>query len=227
MKVVAIGAHPDDIEIGIAGMTAQWTKEKTEVVYVDLTRAELSSNGDVETRRQEASAADAVLGVRRINLGFKDRGIDGGEEQLEAIVSLIRRERPTHLLYPYEVDRHPDHAACAHLVTEALFNAGIRKYLPEFEAYRPESVYQYMINAHVEPDVCVDISKTIEVKTRALQCYASQFTPVDGVKTPLTDAYVERVIARERHFGSLIGVAYAEGLKRVRPYVVKRAGELA
>lgn len=77
MKVVAIGAHPDDIEIGIAGMTAQWTKEKTEVVYVDLTRAELSSNGDVETRRQEASAADDVLGVRRINLGFKDRGIDG------------------------------------------------------------------------------------------------------------------------------------------------------
>lgn len=227
MKVVAIGAHPDDIEIGIAGMTAQWTKEKTEVVYVDLTRAELSSNGDVETRRQEASAANAVLGVRRINLGFKDRGIDGGEEQLEAIVSLIRRERPTHLFYPYEVDRHPDHAACAHLVTEALFNAGIRKYLPELEAYRPESVYQYMINAHVEPDVCVDISDTIEVKTRALQCYASQFTPVDGVKTPLTDAYVERVIARERHFGSLIGVAYAEGLKRVRPYVVKQAGELA
>jgi LmbE family N-acetylglucosaminyl deacetylase len=84
-----------------------------------------------------------------------------------------------------------------------------------------------MINAHVEPDVCVDISDTIEVKTRALQCYASQFTPVDGVKTPLTDAYVERVIARERHFGSLIGVAYAEGLKRVRPYVVKQAGELA
>ncbi|MDE0562753.1 bacillithiol biosynthesis deacetylase BshB1 [Exiguobacterium sp. B2(2022)] len=226
MKVVAIGAHPDDIEIGIAGMTAQWTKEKIEVVYVDLTRAELSSNGDVETRQREASVADDVLGVRRINLGFKDRGIDGGEEQLKTIVSLIRHERPTHLLYPYEVDRHPDHAACAYLVTEALFNAGIRKYLPELPAYRPESVYQYMINAHVEPDVCVDISDAIKVKTRALQCYASQFTPVDGVKTPLTDAYVERVIARERHFGSLIGVAYAEGLKRVRPYVVKRAGEL-
>ncbi|MGA9467954.1 MAG: bacillithiol biosynthesis deacetylase BshB1 [Exiguobacterium marinum] len=227
MKVVAIGAHPDDIEIGIAGMTAQWTKEKIEVVYVDLTRAELSSNGDVEMRQQEASEANSVLGVRRVNLGFKDRGIDGSEEQLKAIVSLIRNERPTHLLYPYEVDRHPDHAACAHLVTEALFNAGIRKYLPDLDAYRPESVYQYMINAYVEPDVCVDISDMIEVKKQALQCYASQFTPVDGVQTPLTDAYVERVVARERHFGSLIGVAYAEGLKRVRPYVVKQAGDLA
>ncbi|WP_214702204.1 MULTISPECIES: bacillithiol biosynthesis deacetylase BshB1 [unclassified Exiguobacterium] len=227
MKVVAIGAHPDDIEIGIAGMTAQWTKEKIEVVYVDLTRAELSSNGDVEMRQQEAREANSVLGVRRVNLGFKDRGIDGSEEQLKAIVSLIRNERPTHLLYPYEVDRHPDHAACAHLVTEALFNAGIRKYLPDLDAYRPESVYQYMINAYVEPDVCVDISDMIEVKKQALQCYASQFTPVDGVQTPLTDAYVERVVARERHFGSLIGVAYAEGLKRVRPYVVKQAGDLA
>lgn len=227
MKVLAIGAHPDDIEIGIAGMTAQWTKEKIEVVYVDLTRAELSSNGDIETRQQEASAADSLLGVRRINLGFLDRGIDGSAEQLEAIVSLIRRERPTHLMYPYEVDRHPDHAACAHLVTEALFNAGIRKYLPDLEAYRPDSVYQYMINAYVEPDVCVDISDMIEVKKQALQCYASQFTPVNGVQTPLTDAYVERVVARERHFGSLIGVSYAEGLKRVRPYVVKQAGELA
>lgn len=227
MKVLAIGAHPDDIEIGIAGMTAQWTKEKIEVVYVDLTRAELSSNGDIETRQQEASAVDSLLGVRRINLGFLDRGIDGSAEQLEAIVSLIRRERPTHLIYPYEVDRHPDHAACAHLVTEALFNAGIRKYLPDLDAYRPDSVYQYMINAYVEPDVCVDISDMIEVKKQALQCYASQFTPVNGVQTPLTDAYVERVVARERHFGSLIGVSYAEGLKRVRPYVVKQAGELA
>ena len=227
MKVLAIGAHPDDIEIGIAGMTAQWTKEKIEVVYVDLTRAELSSNGDIETRQQEASAVDSLLGVRRINLGFLDRGIDGSAEQLEAIVSLIRRERPTHLIYPYEVDRHPDHAACAHLVTEALFDAGIRKYLPDLDAYRPDSVYQYMINAYVEPDVCVDISDMIEVKKQALQCYASQFTPVNGVQTPLTDAYVERVVARERHFGSLIGVSYAEGLKRVRPYVVKQAGELA
>ncbi|WP_240544489.1 bacillithiol biosynthesis deacetylase BshB1 [Exiguobacterium algae] len=227
MKVVAIGAHPDDIEIGISGMTAQWTRAGIEVVYVDLTRAELSSNGDVDTRQHEAANADRVLGVRRINMGFPDRGIDGGPEQLEQLVRLIRTERPTHVLYPYEVDRHPDHAACAHLVKEALFNSGIRKYLPEIEAFRPASVYQYMINAHVEPDVCIDISDTIEQKKQALQCYASQFTPQDGVATPLTDAYVELVVARERHFGSLIGVSYAEGLKRIRPYALKQAGELS
>ena len=227
MKIVAIGAHPDDIEIGIAGMTAQWTKEGVEVVYVDLTRAELSSNGDVETRQKEATAADEVLRVRRLNLGFKDRGISGDAEQLESVVRLIRTERPTHVLYPYEVDRHPDHAACAHLVTEAIFNAGIRKYLPDLPAYRPKSVYQYMINAHVEPDVCIDISDFVDDKRRALGCYESQFTPVSGVATPLTDEYVDRVIARERHFGSLIGVAYAEGLKTVRPYVIKQAGDLA
>lgn len=227
MKIVAIGAHPDDIEIGIAGMTDQWTRAGIEVVYVDLTKAELSSNGDVETRQQEASAANEVLGVRRINLGFPDRGLSGDGSHLESIVRLIRNERPTHVLYPYEVDRHPDHASCARLVTDALFNSGIRKYLPEVPAYRPGSVYQYMINAHVEPDVCVDISDAIEQKKKALQCYESQFTPVNGVKTPLTDEYVERVVARERHFGSLIGVPYAEGLKRVRPYVVKQAGELA
>lgn len=226
MKIVAIGAHPDDIEIGIAGMTAQWTRDEIPVLYVDLTRAELSSNGDVDTRGKEAAAADAVLGVQRLNLGFPDRGLDGTSHQVETLVRLIRTERPTHLFYPYGVDRHPDHGACARLVNEALFNAGIRKYMPDVPAYRPDSVYQYMINAHVQPDICIDISMTIDAKVAALTSYASQFTPVDGVETPLTDAYIERVVARDRHFGSLIGTEYAEGLMTVKPYVVSRAGEL-
>lgn len=227
MKVLAIGAHPDDIEIGMAGMTAAWSNEGIEVVYVDLTKAELSSNGDVTTRQQEARAADARLGVRRLNLGFPDRGITGDATQLAAVTRLIREERPTHLFYPYEADRHPDHAACAHLVTEALFNAGIRKYLPDIAAYRPESVYQYLINAHVEPDVCVDVTATIQQKEAALACYESQFMPQDGVETPLTNQYIERVLARERHFGSLIGVTFAEGLKTPKPYIVRKAGDLA
>lgn len=226
MKIVAIGAHPDDIEIGIAGMTAQWTKAGVDVLYVDLTRAELSSNGDIVTRGIEAETADRELGIRRINLGFPDRGLTGDATQIEAIVRLIRSERPTHVLYPYGIDRHPDHGACARLVEEALFNAGIRKYMPDVPAYWPSSVYQYMINAHTTPDVCIDITGTIEQKLDALRAYASQFTPVDGVATPLTDAYLERVLARERHFGSLIGTAYAEGLMTSRPYVVHQAGEL-
>ncbi|WP_214752767.1 bacillithiol biosynthesis deacetylase BshB1 [Exiguobacterium sp. s16] len=227
MKIVAIGAHPDDIEIGIAGMTAQWTEDGVEVLYVDLTRAELSSNGDVVTRGKEAEMADRVLGIRRVNLGFPDRGLTGDNEQVEALVRLIRTERPTHVFYPYGVDRHPDHGACARLVEEALFNAGIRKFMPDVAAYRPSSVYQYMINAHTTPDVCIDITATIEHKLNALRAYASQFTPVDGVATPLTDAYLDRVLARERHFGSLIGTEYAEGLMTTRPYVVTKAGELA
>ncbi|KDN57321.1 MAG: bacillithiol biosynthesis deacetylase BshB1 [Exiguobacterium sp.] len=227
MKIVAIGAHPDDIEIGIAGMTAQWRRDGIEVVYVDLTRAELSSNGDVDTRAVEAGYADDVLGVRRLNLGFPDRGLTGDEIQIETLVRLIRTERPTHVLYPYGVDRHPDHRACARLVEEALFNAGIRKYLPDVPAYRPDSVYQYMINALETPDVCIDISETMETKLRALSAYESQFMPVDGVRTPLTDEYIERVRARERHFGSLIGTTYAEGLMTVKPYAVRKAGGLA
>nr|WP_300997944.1 bacillithiol biosynthesis deacetylase BshB1 [Exiguobacterium sp.] len=227
MKIVAIGAHPDDIEIGIAGMTAQWTSDGIPVMYVDLTRAELSSNGDVATRAREAAEADEVLGVRRVNLGFPDRGLAVTDAHVEALVRLIRTDRPTHVLYPYGVDRHPDHGACARLVEEALFNAGIRKYLPDVPAYRPNTVYQYMINALETPDVCVDISETIETKLRALSAYASQFMPVDGVATPLTDEYVERVRARERHFGSLIGADYAEGLMTVKPYVVHKAGDLA
>ncbi|RHB51055.1 bacillithiol biosynthesis deacetylase BshB1 [Exiguobacterium sp. AM39-5BH] len=227
MKIVAIGAHPDDIEIGIAGMTAQWTEAGVDVLYVDLTKAELSSNGDVVTRGHEAEAADRVLGIRRTNLGFPDRGLTGEATQIEAIVRLIRTERPTHVLYPYGIDRHPDHGACARLVEEALFNAGIRKFMPDVPAYRPSSAYQYMINANTTPDVCIDITDTVQHKLNALRAYASQFTPVDGVATPLTDAYLERVLARERHFGSLIGTEYAEGLMTTRPYMVKKAGELS
>lgn len=226
MKVMAIGAHPDDIEIGMAGMTLRWKEEGVQVLYVDLTRAELSSNGDVETRAEEAKAADERLGVSRVNLGFPDRGIGGDAEQLEAIVRLIRTERPTHLFYPYHVDRHPDHRACAALVEEAVFNAGIHKYMADIPAHRPQSVYQYMINAHETPDVCVDVSEFMEAKIDVLRCYESQFMPIDGVATPLTDAYLERVRSRERHFGTLAGVTYAEGLKVTRPYLVRKASDL-
>src|SRR5690606_23509317 len=127
VDLLAFGAHPDDVEIGAGGILAKHAQAGRRTVICDLTEAELSSNGTVEIRREEARRAGEILGLAsRINLGFPDRGL-GGREQIEAMARVIRRLRPRVVLAPYPKDRHPDHVAAGRMVKEAVFDAGIRK----------------------------------------------------------------------------------------------------
>ncbi|MEI4800808.1 bacillithiol biosynthesis deacetylase BshB1 [Bacillus sp. FJAT-51639] len=213
LHILAFGAHADDVEIGMAGTIAKYTKQGYKVGICDLTEANLSSNGTVELRKQEAMKAARILGVQeRLNLAIPDRGLYMKEEYIQEIVKIIRTYKPQLVFVPFYEDRHPDHANCAKLVEEAIFSAGIRKYMPEFPAHRIQSLYFYMINGFHKPDFCINISSYISDKIAALEAYESQFTKgLDGVITPLTEGYVETVVAREKMFGKEVGVKYAEG----------------
>ncbi|MGF9966665.1 bacillithiol biosynthesis deacetylase BshB1 [Bacillus rhizoplanae] len=222
LHILAFGAHADDVEIGMAGTIAKYTKQGYEVGICDLTEADLSSNGTVELRKQEAIEAARRLGVqKRMNLAMPDRGLHMKEEYIQEIVKIIRTFKPQLVFVPFYEDRHPDHANCAKLVEEAIFSAGIRKYMPELPPHRVQSLYFYMINGFHKPDFCIDISLYISDKIAALEAYESQFTKGEnGVITPLTEGYVETVVAREKMFGKEVGVTYAEGFMSKRPLLL-------
>lgn len=225
LDILAIGAHPDDVEIGAAGSLIMAAKQGKRVAILDLTYAELSSNGNVERRQQEAAAADKQLGVvRRYNFGLPDRGLETvREEAIGRVVELIRQTRPKIVLAPYHQDRHPDHESVSRIVREAVFNAGIRKYQAEtgLAAYRPGQLLYYFINSTVTPQVVVDVTSVYPEKMEVLRCYRSQFEREEGsVATPLTNGYLEMVEYRERLFGQQAGVTYAEGFVSAAPYVL-------
>lgn len=224
LDILAFGAHADDVEIGMAATIIKYTKLGYHVGICDLTEADLSSNGSVPLRKREAQKAADVMGVKtRLNLGFPDRGLQYKDEYIQKIVEVIRTYKPKLIFAPFLEDRHPDHASCAKLVEEAMFSAGVRKFMPHLEHHRVQSMYFYMINGFHKPNFCVDVSEYMDDKVRALQAYESQFSKgVEGVSTPLTDGYTETVIAREKLFGKEVGVKYAEGFMSKKPLVLHK-----
>ncbi|NGQ94540.1 bacillithiol biosynthesis deacetylase BshB1 [Brevibacillus sp. SYP-B805] len=222
LDILAIGAHPDDVEIGAAGSLLKAARAGKRVGILDLTLAELSSNGTVERRQKEAEAASQLLGLAaRYNFGLPDRGLEAvREEAIRQIVDLIRVTKPVLVLAPYWQDRHPDHESASRIVREAVFNAGIHKYAAHrsLPAYRPDRLCYYFINTPATPGFLVDISTLYEEKMNVLRCYRSQFEREESsVMTPLNNGYLEMVAYRERLFGQQAGVLYAEGFVSASP----------
>ena len=225
MDLLAIGPHPDDIEIGIGGIVAKHAALGRGVGLCDLTAGEMGSNGTVEERLAEAEAAREVLGARwRVNLRLPDRAIGSAPEHLVSIASLVRQARPRTVALPYWSDRHPDHVTASHVLTNAVFNAGLRRFPADGSPWKPDWVCYYFINDSVPPSFVVDVSEHYETKRRALASHVSQFRPAapDAVPTRLTASTFSQLIeSRDAQFGALAGVAFAEGIV-VREPVVRR-----
>lgn len=226
LDILAFGAHADDVEIGMGGTIAKFAEEGKLIGICDLTKAEMSSNGTVETRIEEAAKAADILGVKvRKVLGLPDRGLYLKDEYIRKIVEVIRLYRPAIVFAPYFDDRHPDHGSCARLVEEAVFSAAVRKYGSEIglQPHRPTALYFYMINGFHKPDFAIDISDHMQKKVDALNAYESQFVKgTETFDTPLVNGYIESVEARERLFGKEAGVQYAEGFKSKKPMLIHR-----
>jgi bacillithiol biosynthesis deacetylase BshB1 len=224
LDLLAFGAHPDDVEIGMAGTIAKHAAAGRRVGICDLTLAEMSSNGNPELRQQEAAAASKALGLSaRSNLRLPDRGLTGVEAQIDAIVREIRLRRPRIVFAPYWQDRHPDHVRCSQLVQEAVFNAKLRRYMPELPAVNVEQLFFYFINDMDEADVMIDVTDVYDRKLASLKAYRSQFETAgsDTVTTPLNQGYVERVAARDSLLGQKRGIPYAEGFVSKVPLLVE------
>ncbi|MBU8784855.1 bacillithiol biosynthesis deacetylase BshB1 [Bacillus glycinifermentans] len=224
LDILAFGAHSDDVEIGMGGTIAKYAEKGFRIGICDLTRAELSSNGTVETRKSEAALATDILGVSpRISLSLPDRGLFLNEEAIREAVTVIRAYKPKLVFVPYQKDRHPDHGHAAEIVEEAVFSAGIHKYQDgnNQPAHKVQNMYYYMINGFHKPEFVIDISDTMEKKIASLRAYRSQFTRSgQSVETPLTNGYIETVEAREKLLGKEAGVAYAEGFFSKRTLVL-------
>jgi len=223
VDVLAFGPHPDDIEIGIGGTLAKHAALGHRVGLCDLTAGEMGSNGTVEVRLVEAEAAQLVLGARwRVNLRLPDRAIGSDPAHVRAVVEVIRRARPRVVAMPYWSDRHPDHVAASHLLTESVFSAGLRRFQAEGEAWKPDWSCYYFINDSAPPSFLIDVSDHYETKRRALACHASQFRPAapDAVTTRLTSVRFQQLIeSRDVQFGAQAGVAFAEGVVVKQPVV--------
>ena len=225
VHVLAIGPHPDDIEIGIGGIVAKHASAGHVVGLCDLTAGDMGSNGTPEDRRAEAEAARRVLGAAwRVNLGLPDRAIGSEPSHVRVIAGLIRRARPQVVAVPYWSDRHPDHESSSRLAAEGVFNAALRRYQADGDPWAPRSVCYYFINDLAAPSFVVDVSEQYETKRRALACHASQFGPSgpEAVPTRLTSARFRQLIeSRDAQFGPAAGVAFAEGVVLKAPPLMR------
>ncbi len=216
VDLLVFGPHPDDLEIGLGGTIARHVAAGLTVGLCDLTGGEMGSNGNVPERLAESEAARAVLGAAwRDNLRWPDRRIGRDPGHLEQAVAFIRQHRPRTIAAPYWSDRHPDHVAASQVITEAAFNAGLRRYPSEGEAWKADWICYYFINDSAPPSFLVDVSAHYDRKRQALDCHASQFqaalpgAAATRLNTPLFRQLIE---SRDAQFGALAGVAWAEGL---------------
>lgn len=212
IDLLAMGPHPDDVELSCGGWIAAATGRGQAVAIVDLTRGELATNGTIEARTREAEAAAKALGVRlRENLALPDGGLSAeNTTQRDAIVSVIRRHRPTLLLAPWIEARHPDHAAAGRLAQVAYFFAGLRKHRPDLgEPWRPTRLIHYPQRHEIRPDFVVDISAHVAIKHAAIACHLSQFGA--GEPTMINRPLGLRALAtRDAYWGASIGVEAGE-----------------
>lgn len=212
VEIMAFGAHPDDVEIGAGGSLLKAVRSGYRIGIVDLSQGEAAANGTASERQKEAQAAAAGLGAKfRVNLGLPDGKI-GVEKDISPLVRLLRQYRPRIVLAPWPEDTHPDHRAAAELLRQALFWAKSPGYLPEIPPHAVARSFGYFINGGREPRLVVDVSEHHREKLAVVKLHRSQFCLEAGrVNTRLNGEFLAEVASRERYYGSLVGVEYAEG----------------
>ncbi|AFR35537.1 bacillithiol biosynthesis deacetylase BshB1 [Riemerella anatipestifer] len=220
VDILAIGAHPDDVELGCGGTLAKLISQGKTVAIVDLTEGELGTRGTNETRAMEAKKASDILGVvARENLGMKDGFLCNIEEYQMRIIRMVRKYQPEIIFANAIDDRHPDHAKAAKLVSDACFLSGLAK-IETVEndevqlVWRPKHIFNYIQWKSINPDFVVDISDFMKKKMEACLAYETQFYNPSSEEpmTPIsTKEFLESITYRAQDLGRLSGVSYAEG----------------
>jgi bacillithiol biosynthesis deacetylase BshB1 len=222
LDLLAIGVHPDDVELGCSGTLINEIKNGKKAGIVDLTQGELGSRGTIETRYAEAARAAEIIGVSvRENLKMRDGFFRNDEAHQLELIRVIRRYRPEVVIGNILKDRHPDHGRAGQLISDACFLSGLRRIETTDtdgkaqEKWRPKYYLQYLQDWYHEPDFLVDISEVFEQRMDSIKAYSTQFnssSEADGPQTYIsTPDFLESVIARARMLGKRIGVKYAEG----------------
>ncbi|HMU46280.1 MAG TPA: bacillithiol biosynthesis deacetylase BshB1 [Chitinophagaceae bacterium] len=223
LDILAIGVHPDDVELGCSGTIINELKIGKKVGIIDLTQGELGTRGTIDTRYKEAADAAMILGVHvRENLKMRDGFFKNDEDHQLKLISAIRKFQPNIVIGNVLHDRHPDHGRAGHLISDSCFLSGLSKIETKDEngtsqqKWRPAYLLHYIQDWYHEPDLLIDISDVFEQRMKSIEAYSTQFyTSSDSNAGPQTyistPDFLESVIARARMFGKRIGVKYAEG----------------
>lgn len=221
VDILAIGVHPDDIELGAAGTLIKHITMGHSVGLCDLTQGELGTRGSAELRMVESENSRKLMGaIFRDNLGMRDGLFDYSEENILKIISVIRKCKPEIVLANAITDRHPDHGRASKLISDACFYAGLQKIATtdeqgnEQEAWRPKAVYHYIQDRNIKADLVVDITGYMDQKLACIMAFSSQFYDPnsDEPETPISSkSFLDSVIAKNRAYAREINVEYGEG----------------
>lgn len=226
VDILCVTAHPDDVEISMAGTVLRHVAMGRSVGLVDLTAGELGTRGTPEIRRAEAESARQVIGAAfRYQLALRDGFFRKDEESLLAVIQAVRRHRPAVVLTNAVRDRHPDHGRGADLVAEACFLSGLRRIETiddgkAQEAWRPRTIYHAVQDRFIEPDLVIDITPYWEQKLEALRCFRSQFhdpASTEPVSPIAREDFLPFLEGRAREMGRLLLCTYGEGFTVRRP----------
>ena len=230
VDVLAIGAHPDDVELGCGGTIAKLISEGKKVAILDLTEGELGTRGTNETRAIEAKNAGEILGISaRENLKMKDGFLINSEEYQLRIIKAIRTYQPEIVFCNAVDDRHPDHAKAAKLASDACFLSGLIKIETEEsgkkqEKWRPKQVFHYIQWKNLEPDFVIDISGFLDKKIESCLAYKTQFHDPTSTEptTPISSkSFLDSITYRAQDLGRLAGVEHAEGFTTEKTLALK------
>jgi bacillithiol biosynthesis deacetylase BshB1 len=223
LDILAIGVHPDDVELGCSGTILMEIKNGKKAGIIDLTQGELGTRGSVETRYAEAAAAAKILKVLiRENLQMRDGFFKNDESHQLQLIQVIRKYQPEIVLANALNDRHPDHGRAGHLIADACFLSGLIKIETKDvngdlqQRWRPKYVLHYLQDWYHEPQIILDISDVFDERMKAIEAYSTQFynpgNAEEGTQTYISSPdFIDSVIARARMLGKRIGVKYAEG----------------
>lgn len=213
VDILALGAHPDDVELGCGGGLLMAAQAGKSTAIIDFTAGERSSRGDSKRRAAERDIATSILQVNeRICLGFVDGEVLDIVSTRNALIAEVRRLKPRVVLAPLLEDRHPDHAAVGEVARAACFLSGVAAMGPG-APHRPKRLFHYPIHQPTDPSFVVDITSVWDGKWKAINAYQSQFESDQdhGQPTRLsTGAFLRVIDARSVIAGALVGVERGE-----------------
>jgi bacillithiol biosynthesis deacetylase BshB1 len=215
LDLLAIAAHPDDVELSCGGTLLKMAERGYKTGILDLTAGEMGTRGTPETRAKEAERAAKFLKVKwRGSLGVPDSDVQASRQHKLRLAAVIRELRPKTVILPYWEARHPDHYHASTLGYEGCFLAGLKQLPLDGEAYRPFKILYSTAYANVRPTFIVDITGQYEKRRLAIAAYGSQFRPKKNRKKSgvylAIDGLEDEMNQLARHYGQMIGVRYGE-----------------
>lgn len=220
LDLLAIAAHPDDVELTCGGTMIKMARRGYKSGILDLTAGEMGTRGTPETRAKEAAKAAKLLGVAwRGTLGVPDSDVQPSRQHKLRLAAVIRELRPKTVILPYWQARHPDHYHASTLGYEGCFLAGLKQLPIPGEPHRPFKILYSTSYADVRPTFVVDITSEFEQRRKAILAFSSQFRPAKRVVKSEVFLAIDRLEDEmnqlARHYGQMIGVKYGE------PFLVK------